>query len=424
MKLDKHKQAKNICVIGLGYVGLPLALCFAKSYNTIGYDNNPKRVGELNNFIDSNNDTNENDFKNARFFKATHTPEDVIGDIYVVTLPTPIKSDNRPDLSYLKAASKFIAEKLKKGDIVIYESTVYPGVTEDICLPILERISNLHVNIDFGLGYSPERVNPGEKTRHISQIKKVTSGSNREWANKIDQLYASIIDAGTFQATSIKVAEASKVIENTQRDLNIALINQLSQLFSLLDIDTYDVLEAAGTKWNFLPFKPGLVGGHCIGVDPYYLCHKAESVGYVPDIILAGRRLNESMPTFIASESIKLMLTNDISPHHAKVLILGATFKENCNDVRNSKVFNIVKELKAYSCEVSLYDPLVRAEHIDSRYVFINAIEENQYDIIILAVPHDEFIDNWHYYKKGLKKNAVVYDLKGSLNSQDVNHRL
>lgn len=424
---EDRMQDHKIAVIGLGYVGLPLALEFGKYYPTIGYDTDPSRISSLRNYIDSNGEMDTVAFQSSPLF-TVDSNADVLEDctIYVITLPTPVGLDHKPDLSFLISASKLVGRYLKKGDLVIFESTVYPGATEDDCIPILCRQSNLLLNDDFGVGYSPERVNPGDKTRPISQIVKVTSGSNRHWANKVNALYSKIILAGTFPVSSIKIAEAAKIIENIQRDLNIALINQLAQLFSVLKIDTKEVLDAASTKWNFIPFKPGLVGGHCISVDPYYLCHKAESVGYIPDIILAARRLNDSMGAFIANEAIKLLSTNNIAVHTAKIIILGITFKENCGDTRNSKVVDIITELEKFNCKVEVHDPIASKIVVKEKLgIELNThLSESYYDLAILAVGHNEYIDNWSIYNKYLKKTGLVYDLKSVLPIDQIDKRL
>lgn len=418
----------KIAIIGMGYVGLPLACEFANHFSTIGYDVNKTRISQLKNSIDINDDVALNKLSDAKNLYFTSSREDLENaDCYIVALPTPVNDEHRPDLSYLKNASTLIGAYLKKNNLVIYESTVYPGVTEDICIPILEAVSKLRCNDDFGVGYSPERVSPGDKTKTVVDIIKVTSGSNAYYAEKIDALYKKIIHKGTFLAKNIKTAEAAKVIENTQRDLNIALMNQLSQLFSLLDIDTLDVIEAASTKWNFLNFKPGLVGGHCIGVDPYYLCHKADSVGYVPDIILAARRLNESMPSFVCTETIKLLLKEGLNPTQSRVLIVGYTFKENCSDIRNTKVKSIVAEFNNYSIHPLVYDPLLKAEAIKSseQVSFINSLEDNKFDFIILAVAHTVVLEEWTTIANCLREDKTrVFDLKGALPKSESKKRL
>ena len=417
----------NITVIGLGYVGLPLAAEFAKKYNTIGFDINPKRVAELKGGIDRTLELSEKDLSNV--LKKTISNDhglyctSEINDIkestiYIVTVPTPIDKNNTPDLTPLFKASETIGKILKKGDIVIYESTVYPGVTEEECVPVLEKYSGLKFNTDFYCGYSPERINPGDKEHTVSKILKVTSGSTPEIADKIDELYKSIITAGTFKATSIKVAEAAKVIENSQRDINIAFINELSKIFNLMNINTHDVLEAAGTKWNFLPFKPGLVGGHCIGVDPYYLAQKAQELGYHPEIILSGRRLNDSMGKHVANEAVKLLLKKDLKVKEANVLLLGITFKENCPDIRNTKIIDIYNELITYRINVDVYDPWADAHEVEREFGFnlINNLDK-KYEQVILAVAHNEF--KTFNIKDLLINGGCIYDLKNIIPKQD-----
>lgn len=419
---------KIIAVIGLGYVGLPLALEFSKKYRTIGFDVNAKRIKELKN---ANDTTLEVDFEalstvlvsNLRTFQQrsfgflpTQNSLDVSeANVYIITVPTPTDKNNRPVLTPLLKASETVGNVLKKGDIVIYESTVYPGVTEDECVPVLETISGLKFNTDFFVGYSPERINPGDKERTITKIIKVTSGSTSESAKAIDDLYQSIIEVGTHMAPSIKVAEAAKVIENAQRDINIAFVNELAKIFNLLDIDTAAVLKAAATKWNFLPFKPGLVGGHCIGVDPYYLAQKAQEVGYHPEIILAGRRLNDSMAEHVATEILKLVVKKGIKVKTSKVLILGITFKENCPDVRNTKVVDVVTHLKSYGMNLTIYDPWANPLDVQEAYKLKSTqnIPEDTFDVIVLTVAHKELV---HLdLKPLLKHKSVVYDVKGVL---------
>tara|TARA_E500000331_G_scaffold182672_1_gene176029 strand:- start:19263 stop:20555 length:1293 start_codon:yes stop_codon:yes gene_type:complete len=425
-----------IGVIGLGYVGLPLAVEFAKKYKTIGFDINQSRVDELNAFNDSTLEVEFSDLKSvirksndfdgnkSGLFLSTESKDISSANFYIVTVPTPTDKNKRPVLIPLLNASKSIGKILKKNDIVIYESTVYPGVTEEECVPVLEKTSGLKLNIDFFVGYSPERINPGDKERTITKILKVTSGSNKESAIKIDNLYKSIITAGTHLATSIKVAEAAKVIENSQRDINIAFVNELSKIFNLLEIDTNDVLEAAGTKWNFLPFKPGLVGGHCIGVDPYYLAQKAQEVGYHPEIILSGRRLNDSMGKYVANELIKLMIKSNIKIKDANILVLGITFKENCPDVRNTKVVDVISELIEYNTNVIIYDPWANKSEVKLEYNLdiTNDKPDQKFDAVILTVAHDNFIDDdLTYYQKN---NSVLYDVKGILDINKINKRL
>lgn len=422
----------KIAVIGLGYVGLPLAIEFAKKHKVYGFDINETRVQQLSNGIDYTREVDLDDLKSLiktrsdKFGIEFTTNLNSIAEcnIYVITVPTPVDKNNSPDLSPLIKASESIGKVLKKGDIVIYESTVYPGVTEDICMPVLEKISGLKFNSDFFCGYSPERINPGDKEHTVSKILKVTSGSNSEIADEIDLLYSSIITAGTYKATSIKVAEAAKVIENAQRDINIAFVNELSKIFNLMGINTNDVLDAAGTKWNFLKFKPGLVGGHCIGVDPYYLAQKAQELGYHPEIILAGRRLNDDMGKYVATQTIKLMLKKDIKIKNSKILILGFTFKENCPDVRNTKVIDIVKELEGYQVNVTVVEPLANLEDISKEYNIdaFSSVPSLKFDAIILAVSHKEFknLKLNHF----LRKNSVVFDVKGILPKNEIDGTL
>lgn len=406
----------RIGIIGLGYVGLPLAVEFGKRYPVVGFDIKASRIEELRNGKDSTLEVSGQELAEAQQLQFTSNPAELAScNIYIVTVPTPIDEHKRPDLTPLMKASETIGSVLKKGDIVIYESTVYPGATEEDCVPVLERVSGLTFNQDFFAGYSPERINPGDKEHRLTNIKKITSGSTPEIAEKVDALYRSIVKAGTHKASSIKVAEAAKVIENTQRDLNIALINELAKLFSRLEIDTLEVLEAAGTKWNFLPFRPGLVGGHCIGVDPYYLTHKAQAVGYHPEVILAGRRINDSMGRFVASEMIKAMLSKCIQIKGARVLIMGLTFKENCPDLRNTRVVDVVNELKEYQVGVDVYDPWVNAAEAEHEYGIstIQMPARNSYDGIIIAVAHQQFsqmgIEKIRQYAR---QPNVIFDLK------------
>jgi UDP-N-acetyl-D-galactosamine dehydrogenase len=418
----------KIAIIGLGYVGLPLAVEFGKKYETLGFDINQSRVDELNRGIDNTFEVESDQLKQSKQLTFSNQSTSIVGyDFYIVTVPTPINKHNQPDLNPLKKASELLGNVITKDSIVIYESTVYPGATEEVCVPILEQHSQMKVNEDFYVGYSPERINPGDKSHRLPSILKVTSGSTPETAEKVDKLYQSIITAGTFKASSIKVAEAAKVIENTQRDVNIALINELSIIFNRLDIDTLEILEAAGTKWNFLPFRPGLVGGHCIGVDPYYLTHKAQCVGYHPEMILAGRRLNDSMGKYVVSQLVKGMLRKRIQVEQAKVLIMGLTFKENCPDLRNTKVIDIVHELNEYHINVDIVDPLCCKEAALKEYgiALIDEPKKNQYDAIILAVAHDEFkLLTEQKIKSYGKKDHVLYDLKYILNKDTVDMRL
>ncbi|MBP6237107.1 MAG: nucleotide sugar dehydrogenase [Saprospiraceae bacterium] len=424
----------KIAIIGLGYVGLPLAVEFAKKYNTVGFDINQSRINELRSGKDTTLEVDDEllqqvlasslDFDHDGLYVSDELQDIASCNTFIVTVPTPTDKNNRPVLTPLYKASESVGKVLKKGDYVIYESTVYPGVTEDECVPVLERVSGLKFNEDFFVGYSPERINPGDKEHTVSKILKVTSGSTDEAAEVIDQLYKSVIIAGTYKATNIKVAEAAKVIENSQRDINIAFVNELSKIFNRMGIDTHEVLAAAGTKWNFLPFKPGLVGGHCIGVDPYYLAQKAQEVGYHPEIILAGRRLNDSMGQYVASEVIKLMIKKDITVKDSNILMLGITFKENCPDIRNTKAIDIYHELKTYNLNVDVYDPWASADEVNHEYgiTSLTALPEIQYDAIILAVAHKTFesisLDT-------IKKiNAVVYDVKAVLPKHTIDGRL
>lgn len=410
---------KKVAVIGLGYVGLPLAVEFGRKYNTIGFDINSSRISELNRYIDSTLEVDNEYLKETLNNGLFHVSQEVTdlqnSNVFIITVPTPTDKNNRPVLSPLIKASETVGSVLKRGDIVIYESTVYPGVTEDECVPVLERVSKLKLNQDFFVGYSPERINPGDKQHTITKILKVTSGSTPEAAEIIDQLYNSIIDAGTYKASSIKVAEAAKVIENSQRDINIAFVNELSMIFTLIGINTHEVLEAAATKWNFLKFKPGLVGGHCIGVDPYYLAQKAQELGYHPEIILAGRRLNDQMGKYVATETIKLMIRKDIQVKGSSILVLGFTFKENCPDVRNTKVIDIIKELQSYHVNFKVVDPWAKPSDVSKEYQLEihQTIPDQKFDAIILAVGHNEFsgID----FQSILKSNSVLYDVKGLL---------
>jgi UDP-N-acetyl-D-galactosamine dehydrogenase len=411
-----NSKDQIICIIGLGYVGLPLAVEFGKSRKVIGFDLNSKRISDLKKHYDLTKELESEEIAAASKLRFSSQKEDLEqASIFIVTVPTPIDQNNNPDLQPLLNASEMVGKALKRGDIVIYESTVYPGATEEECVPVLERVSGLTFNIDFYCGYSPERINPGDKEHKLRNITKVTAGSTNEIAEVIDQLYKEIIDAGTHKAESIKVAEAAKVIENTQRDLNIALINELSIIFNKLDIDTEAVLQAAGSKWNFLPFRPGLVGGHCIGVDPYYLTHKAQSIGYNPEIILAGRRLNDSMSAYVASRMISELKKRLIDLNNPKILILGLSFKENCPDIRNTKVVDLINELKSSNCEVDIYDPWVSVNEAESEYgiKLISTINKETYDGIILAVGHKEFKEmGAKKIKEFAKEKHVFYDLK------------
>jgi UDP-N-acetyl-D-glucosamine/UDP-N-acetyl-D-galactosamine dehydrogenase len=410
----KLEQAQ-IGIIGLGYVGLPLAVEFGKKYSTIGFDLNTKRLAELSSGTDSTLEVSDQELQEAtKLCYTSDLAELKKANTYIIAVPTPIDAFKRPDFKPLIGASHTVGQVLSKGDVVVYESTVYPGATEEICVPILEEESGLLLNTDFYCGYSPERINPGDKKHRLPNIVKVTSGSTPEAAVFIDALYKSIITAGTFLASSIKVAEAAKVIENTQRDVNIALVNELSLIFNRLGINTLEVLEAAGTKWNFLPFRPGLVGGHCIGVDPYYLTHKAQEVGYQPDMILAGRRLNDNMGSYIASQVIKLMVKKGIDVAHAEVLVMGLTFKEDCPDLRNTKVIDIINEFKEFGITVDVHDPWVNQEAAGREYG-INMVQDptKQYDGIVFAVAHRQFLEMTMTDIQCLRKKlSVLYDVK------------
>ncbi len=430
-KKMKHKiQTKElkIAVIGLGYVGLPLAVEFGKHFLTTGFDINQSRLKELQSGNDFTREVSADELAGAVHLNYTSNDQDLYASqVYIVTVPTPINKYNQPDLTPLLKASESIAKTLKAGDIVIYESTVYPGATEEECVPVLEKNSGLRFNHDFFCGYSPERINPGDKEHSVTTIKKVTSGSTPEIAELVDMLYKTIITAGTHKAASIKVAEAAKVIENTQRDLNIALINELALIFNKMEIDTEAVLEAAGTKWNFLPFRPGLVGGHCIGVDPYYLTHKAQAIGYHPEIILAGRRLNDGMGAYVVSQLLKAMIKRGMATKGAKVLVLGLTFKENCPDLRNTRVVDIVAELAEYGINVDVYDPWVdKAEAIREYDITpVVALEKNSYDGIIIAVAHTQFSEMGPVALRALGKSEhVLYDLKYILKQGEADIRL
>jgi len=419
---------KKIALIGLGYVGLPLAVEFGKKRTVVGFDINQPRINDLKNGVDSTLETTSEELKDAVNLSYTANLEDIKDcTIFIVTVPTPIDKHKRPDLTPLEKSSEAVGSILKKGDIVIYESTVYPGATEEVCVPILEDQSGLIFNKDFYCGYSPERINPGDKEHRVTTIKKVTSGSTSEIATEVDELYQEIIIAGTHKASSIKVAEAAKVIENTQRDVNIALINELALIFNKLDIDTESVLEAAGTKWNFLPFRPGLVGGHCIGVDPYYLTHKALEIGYNPEMILAGRRLNDNMGSYVADQVSKLMTKKRIHVVNANILIMGLTFKENCPDIRNTRVVDLVDEFEGFNCNVDVYDPWIDKDEVIHEYGLkpIDQPVEGKYDAILLAVAHDEFKELLLEQIKAFgKDNHVLYDIKYLLKANEVDGRL
>nr|WP_317174562.1 nucleotide sugar dehydrogenase [Flavobacterium sp. JLP] len=417
-------QNIKIAVIGLGYVGLPLARLFGTKYSVVGFDINESRVKSLKSGTDSTLEVDDatlqkvliNSPNDEKGLYCTTSLNDIADcNYFIITVPTPVDKNNRPDLTPLYKSSESVGKVLKKGDIVIYESTVYPGVTEEQCVPVLEKISGLKFNEDFYAGYSPERINPGDKEHTVEKILKVTSGSTPEIGLKVDKLYKSVITAGTHLAPSIKVAEAAKVIENSQRDINIAFVNELAKIFNLMNIDTQEVLAAASTKWNFLPFKPGLVGGHCIGVDPYYLAQRAQEFGYHPEIILAGRRLNDSMGEYIASQVVKLMIKKGISVNGAELLMLGITFKENCPDVRNTKIVDVVKALTEYGISVTIYDPLANANDVKKEYnlVTINSVPNNKFDAIVLGVAHAEFLEL--NFSELQKTNSLIYDVKGVL---------
>ncbi len=421
-------QNTKICIVGLGYVGLPLAVEFGKQFPTIGLDINSKRIAELRNGKDYTLEVEDELLAEATQLSYTDNIEDAKGcNVYIVTVPTPIDEFKTPDLRPLISASRALGGVVNANDIVIYESTVYPGATEEVCIPEIEKVSGLVFNQDFFAGYSPERINPGDKEHRVTNILKVTSGSTDEVADYVDALYRAVIVAGTHKASSIKVAEAAKVIENTQRDVNIALVNELSLIFDKLGIDTLEVLEAAGTKWNFLPFRPGLVGGHCIGVDPYYLTHKAQAVGYHPEVILSGRRINDSMGPYVAETVVKLMLKKRIHVVEANVLIMGLTFKENCPDIRNTRVVDVIAEFENYHANVDIYDPWADAEEVDHEYglKLVNQPEEGKYDAIILTVAHNEFKAMGAEKIRQLgKENCVLFDVKYLLNKSDVDGRL
>lgn len=424
--LSKIKSGKiRVAVIGLGYVGLPLAVEFGKKFRTVGFDVKEDRLAALRNGVDTTLETSSDDLKNATFLSYTSDPADLKKtDIFIVTVPTPVDRYNRPDLTPLYRASETVGKVMKKGAIVIYESTVYPGCTEEDCAPILAKYSGLTFNRDFFCGYSPERINPGDKEHTLTKILKITSGSTLETAETVDALYRSILCNGTHRASSIKVAEAAKVIENSQRDLNIAFVNELAKIFHLIGIDTNEVLAAAGTKWNFLKFKPGLVGGHCIGVDPYYLTHKAQSLGYLPEVILAGRRINDGMGKYVAEQVIKLMIRKGQKIYGAKVLQLGITFKENCPDIRNSHAVDVVKGLQDFGCEVTLYDPWADPAEVEREYGVSSTreIPAGKFDAIVMAVSHREF--NGLSVAQFRKKQSVVFDIKGILPVEETDGRL
>jgi len=417
-------MSKNIAIIGLGYVGLPLAVEFGKKFPTIGFDINTERIKELENGYDRTLEVDEANLKSSLHLSfASDLNQLSNSNFFIVTVPTPIDKNRRPDLTPLKKASETVGKVLKKGDIVVYESTVYPGCTEEDCVPILEKFSGLKFNVDFFCGYSPERINPGDKVHTVTKIRKITSGSTPEIAEAVDQIYLSVIEAGTYKAPSIKVAEAAKVIENCQRDINIAFVNELALIFERMNIDTVEVLEAAGTKWNFLPFRPGLVGGHCIGVDPYYLTYKAEELGYHPEVILSGRRINDNMGSWVANKVVKLLIHKGHTVNKSKVLVLGITFKENCPDIRNSKVIDIIHELKEFGTHVDIYDPWADNAEVEHEYgvSLIGAIDQS-YDAVVLAVAHDEFekLD----LSKIAHSTSVLFDVKAKLSKEIIDARL
>ncbi len=427
-KIFCMSEKKTIAIIGLGYVGLPLAVEFGKTRKVIGFDINEVRINELINGQDSTLETNEEDLKAALLLTVTSKIDDIKeAKIFIIAVPTPIDKFNRPDLAPLIRSSETVGKVLKTGDLVIYESTVYPGATEDECVPILEKVSGLCFTKDFNVGYSPERINPGDKVNTLRTIKKITSGSSKEAAEEVDQLYNEIVEVGTFKASCIKVAEAAKVVENSQRDINIAFINELAKICHLLKIDTNEVVDAMNTKWNALKFRPGLVGGHCIGVDPYYLTFKAESLGYYPEIILSGRRLNDGMGKYIATEIVKLMIQKGCKVLDSKVLILGITFKENCPDIRNSRVIDIVNELQSFGCKISVYDPWADSDEVKSAYGIdllhgLNSsfYSDAEYKAIVVAVAHNEFRN----FDLSSKNDTVIFDIKGVLDKGLVDGRL
>ena len=425
----QEPEESIIGVVGLGYVGLPLAVEFSKHFSTVGYDIDAERIARLSSGTDTTREVDDAELAAANNLRFTDRLDEVSDcNVYIVTVPTPIDSAKRPDLTALKSASRAVGEVLNKGDVVVFESTVYPGATEEDCAPILESTSGLKLNRDFYLGYSPERINPGDRKHRLTDISKITSGSTPEAASFVDSLYRKIIGAGTYRASSIRVAEAAKVIENTQRDVNIALINELAMIFNRMGLDTREILDAAGTKWNFLNFRPGLVGGHCIGVDPYYLTHKSQEFGYHPDVILAGRRINDNMGIHVAAEVVKLMVKRGISMPDARILIMGITFKENCPDVRNTRVIDLISELQTYRSQVEIYDPWADIEAVADEYgiSITNEIPDGgQYDAIVVAVAHKEFREMSPAEIHALGKSVhVVYDIKYVLPLEEVDGRL
>ena len=422
------KDNKKICVVGLGYVGLPLAVEFGKYYETLGYDIDESRIKELKDYEDRTMEVSSEEIQQSTSLKLTSKKETLSKyKVYIITVPTPINKNKEPELSFIKDSTSTVGSFLSVGDIVIYESTVFPGLTEEICVPILEEVSGLKFNLDFFCGYSPERINPGDKNHKLSSIVKLTSGSNPQTAELVDNLYKKIIKAGTYKAESIKVAEAAKVIENTQRDLNIALINELSQIFNRLDIDTEAVLKAAETKWNFMPFRPGLVGGHCIGVDPYYLTFKAEELDFKPEVILAGRGINDSMSNYVSLKAIEMLKENEIDPSKSQILIMGLSFKENCPDIRNTKISDLVNQLQGKVSQIDIFDPCVD-KNLAKKELDIELIEypqEASYDLLILAVPHKEFIEMGIIkIRELLKPNGLIYDLKYLFDKDHTDYRL
>jgi UDP-N-acetyl-D-galactosamine dehydrogenase len=421
-------RSPKIGIVGLGYVGLPLAVEFGKRFNTVGFDIKTDRVAELSKGYDSTLECDARELAEAHNLSYSTQLEDLESCcVFIVTVPTPIDAYKRPDLTPLVTSSESVGKVLKKGDVVVYESTVYPGCTEEVCIPILERVSGLKFNEDFYAGYSPERINPGDKEHRVTTIKKVTSGSTPEAADFVDHLYRSIVKVGTHKASSIKVAEAAKVIENTQRDVNIALINELALIFNRLGIDTEEVLQAAGSKWNFLPFRPGLVGGHCIGVDPYYLTHKAQAIGYHPEMILAGRRINDNMGIYVAQQVAQLMIQRQILVKGARVLMMGLTFKENCPDVRNTKIVDVVRELQKYGCKVDVFDPWADLDETEHEYGLrpVQKVKPSTYDAVVIGVAHQQFRDMGIRKVRALgKKNHVLYDIKYVFRCGEVDGRL
>jgi UDP-N-acetyl-D-galactosamine dehydrogenase len=426
--MELSTRGCRIGVVGLGYVGLPLAVEFGKQFSTVGFDIKAERIAELVKGRDSTLECSSAELRAAKHLKFSTRLADLRRcRVFIITVPTPIDRYNRPDLTPLQRSSETVGKVLKKGDVVVYESTVYPGCTEEVCIPILEQVSGLKFNVDFFAGYSPERINPGDKEHRLPTIKKVTSGSTPEVAEFVDKLYGSVVRAGTHKASSIRVAEAAKVIENTQRDVNIALINELALLFNRLGIDTEEVLLAAGSKWNFLPFRPGLVGGHCIGVDPYYLTHKAQEIGFHPEMILAGRRTNDGMANYVAGEVVKLMAGKKILAKGSKILVLGLTFKENCPDLRNSKVADVVRELKRFGARVDVYDPWIDRDEATHEYGIrpVTRVAEGRYDAAVIAVGHKEFREGGiASVRRACKKNHVIYDIKYVFPADQVDGRL